>query len=614
MPLKKVVFKPGVNRENSRYTSEGGWFESDKIRFRQGMPEKIGGWAAVSNASYLGTARNLHAWVTLTGANLVSIGTNLKYYIEQNGVYFDITPIRATVSLTNPFTTSNGSATVTVTDANAGYKDGDYVTFSNATAVGGLTLNGEFAMTYTTGNTYTITATSTANASATGGGTVSAAYQINTGNVVETTFQGWGAGQWNEGATTWGNGGVITFDLRMWSHGNFGEDLIFGFRDGGLFFWDASVSNALETRAVALTGTEIPSIQKFILVSDNRFVFCFGANPIGSSTQDPMLVRWSDQEDATNWNPLATNQAGSLRLSKGSEIIAALVVNQEILVWTDSALYSLQYIGAPAVWSVQLIGENISIISQRAMATAGAKTFWMGQDKFYIYDGTAKTLPCSVKSHVFTNLNTSNLQQLHAGTNEGFDEIWWFYPAGTSLTTDSYVIYNYVQDIWYYGSTLERTAWLDSGIRNKPIATAGNNKLVTHEDGNDNFENSEGVAITASITSAQFDLDDGHNFMLISRIVPDVTFEGSTADSPVVTMSLLPLQNSGSGYNSPISEGGSGSGTVTRAASSPVETFTEQIFTRVRGRQASFKIESSSTGVKWQLGAPRLDMRPDGRR
>tara|TARA_R110002012_G_scaffold15169_2_gene61078 strand:- start:401 stop:2251 length:1851 start_codon:yes stop_codon:yes gene_type:complete len=616
MPLQKLLLKPGVNRENTRYTSEGGWYESDKVRFRQGMPEKIGGWERISANTFLGICRSLHSWVTLVNLVVTSVGTHLKYNLENGGAYYDITPLRDTLTLSNPFTTVSGSATVTVTDANGGYKNGDFVTFSNASAAGGLTLNGEFQITFASGSTYTITAASTASSSATGGGTVTAAYQINTGVELEVPLTGWSAGTWGEG--TWGNGGTGVESLRIWSQGNFGEDLILGFRGSPLYFWDASDDTPLDNRATLLSAesgaSDVPTAQNIILVSDiNRFVFCFGANTLGTTTQDPMLIRWSDQENAVNWTPTATTQAGDLRLSRGSEIIAAEQTRQELLVWTDFSVYSLQYVGAPVVWAAQLVGENASIMSQNSVAVADNVAYWFGKDKFYMYDGGVKVLPCNVKRYIFDDINRDNIQQIFGSTNEGFDEIWWFYPSASSNTNDRYVVYNYVQKIWYYG-TLSRTAWLDSGIRDFPLAATNSNNLVQHEVGLDDAETGTTAAITASITSAQFDLDDGHKFMLVSRMIPDVTFDGSTADAPIVSMSLSALQNSGSGFNDPLSESGNSSGSVTRTATSPVEKFTEQIFLRVRGRQVSFKVESTAQGVTWQLGSPRIDMRPDGRR
>ena len=616
MPLKKLQLKAGVNRENTRYTSEGGWYESDKVRFRQGMPEKIGGWQRISTSTFQGVCRSLHSWVTLVNLTLTSVGTHLKYYLENGGAYYDITPIRATVTLTNPFTTANGSTTVTVTDANGGYADGDFVTFSNASASGGLTLNGEFQITFSTGNTYTITAASAASSTATGGGTVTATYQISSGTALESPLVGWSAGTWGEG--TWGNGGASTESLRIWSQGNFGEDLILGHRGSPIYFWDASENTPLDNPATLLSAesgaSNVPTAQNIILVSDiNRFVFCFGANTLGTTTQDPMLIRWSDQENATNWTPAATTQAGDLRLSRGSEIIAAEQTRQELLVWTDFSVYSLQYVGAPVVWAAQLVGENASIMSQNSVAVADNVAYWFGKDKFYMYDGGVKVLPCDVKRYVFSDINRDNIEQIFGSTNEGFDEIWWFYPSASSNTNDRYVVYNYVQKIWYYGN-LARTAWMDSGIGDFPVAATNSNNLVQHEVGLDDAETGTTVPIVASITSAQFDLDDGHKFMLVSRMLPDITFDGSTADSPVVTMSMSALQNSGSGFNDPLSESGNSGGSVVRTATSPVEQFTQEIYLRVRGRQVSFKVESTAQGVTWQLGSPRVDMRPDGRR
>ena len=616
MTLKKLVFKPGVDRENTRYTSEGGWYDCDKVRFRAGMPEKIGGWQPVSGSTFLGLARSLFGWVTLEGNKLLGVGTNLKYYIERGGDYFDITPERTPsgVSLTDPFTTVSGSTTVTVTDANGGYINGDFVTFSGASAVGGLTLNGEFQITYSTGNTYTIESSSAASSSATGGGSVTAKYQINVGLETAQPLVGWGAGTWGQG--TWGTGGTSTDAFRSYSESNFGEDLVFGPHGGSVYYWDNT--NGLTTRAVALSAisgsSNAPTVQNFVLVSDvNRFVFCLGANPLGSASQDPMLIRWSDQESHINWTPSATNQAGDLRLSKGSEIVSGLQARQEVLIWTDSALYSLQYVGAPIVWGSTLLADNVSIISRKSAVYANGVTYWMGEGKFYKYDGRVQTLNCSLKKYIFRDLNKEQQLQVFAGLNEGFDEVWWFYCSGSSTTIDKYVIYNYAQDIWYFGS-LARTAWVDSPIRDFPMAATYSKNVVTHENGlNDNLTGVSS-AIEAFIASAQFDLDDGHKFAFVYRVVPDVSFDGSTAESPSVTMSLLPLQSSGSGYNSPLSEGGSNTASVTRTASSPVEVFTDQIYTRVRGRQMAFEIRSTSEDVTWQLGSPRIDMRPDGRR
>jgi hypothetical protein len=550
---------------------------------------------------------------------LLGVGTNLKFYLEKGGLYYDITPERTPsgVSLTNPFATTSGSTTVTVTDANGGYVNGDFVTFSGASAVGGLTLNGEFQITYITGNTYTIESATAASSSATGGGSVTAKYQINVGPEIEVPLVGWGAGGWNQG--TWGNGiETATDSLRLWSQSNFGEDLIFGPRNGSVYYWDASNADGLNGRAVELStlggASNTPTVQNFILVSDiSQFVFCFGANTIGSAVQDPLLIRWSDQANAAQWTPGATNQAGDIKLSKGSQIVTALQSRQEVLVWTDAAMYALQYLGGALVWGSQLLGENISIASQNSAAYSDGVAYWMGRDSFYMYDGRVKNLRCDLKRFVFNDFNFDQIDQVFAGTNEGFDEVWWFYCSADSTTIDKYVVYNHVLDVWYNG-TLARSAWLDSGTRAHPVAATYSNNLVTHENGVDDNVTGTNTAISSFITSAQFDIQDGNSFSFIRRILPDVTFDGSTVDSPSLTMELLPLQSSGSGYNSPLSEGGSNSAAVTRSAIVPVEAFTDQVYTRVRGRQLSIKIESGDVGVTWQLGAPRLDIRPDGRR
>jgi hypothetical protein len=614
MPLKKVLLKPGVNRENTRYTNEGSWYESDKIRFRQGTPEKIGGWQRISSYTFLGVCRSLWNWVTLGGQNLIGVGTNLKFYIERGSQYYDVTPIRSTVTLTNPFDTTNTLPTVLVTDVAHGCNTGDFVTFSGASAVGGLTLNGEFEVDVIDEDTYTITATSNATSTANGGGTVTAAYQLNTGNELVVPITGWGAGAWGSGA--WGEGGVTSFPLRLWSQSNFGENLIFAYRGGPICYWYAST--LVTTRGVLLPdvigASDVPTVVNGVFVSDvSRFVFAFGCNELGDSTLDPMLIRWSDQEDPTMWTPSITNQAGSLRLSHGSEITAYLQSRQEILVWTDSSLYSLQYLGSPDVWGSQLLGDNLSIASPNAVAFAGGVSYWMGVDKFYKYDGTVATLNCDLRKFIFNDINGAQRSQFFASTNEGFNEVWWFYCTADSTAIDRYVVYNYVENIWYYG-TMARTAWLDSGLRSYPVAATYNYNLVNHEFGTDDAETATTEAIYAYILSAEFDLDDGHQFNFIWRVLPDVTFDGSSAETPAVTMTLLPLRNSGSGYNSPLSVGGSADATVTRSAVIPVEQYTGQVFTRVRGRQMAMKVESDALGVAWQLGAPRLDMRPDGRR
>lgn len=626
--LKKILFRPGVSRENTRYASEtigpvnsptqtvGGWYECDKVRFRAGTPEKIGGWIPTTLSTFLGKCRALWAWATLDGTKLIALGTNLKYYIMRGGAYYDITPVRITVTLTNPFTATNLSNVITVSATAHGAVTGTFVTFSGATGLGGnitaAVLNREHQITVVDVNTYTFVATATANTSDTGnGGTVSAAYQYNVGPEFQVPLTGWGAGLWGYG--TWGNGQTASSSMRLWSQSNFGENLIFGYRGGPIFYWQSSLG--VGTRASTLTTGDTPSVQNYLMVSDaSRFILAFGVNDYGSFAQNPMLIRWSDQESTTDWTPSATNQAGSLQLSKGSQIITAHQARQEILVWTDSALYSLQYLGPPVVWGSQILGDNISILSENSVSVASGVAYWMGVDKFYKYDGRVNTLRCDLRQYIYSDINLEQNQQVFSGTNEGFNEVWWFYCSANSTTVDKYVVYNYLEDVWYYG-TMARTAWLDSGILDNPIATTYVNTMVNHEVGVDDNINGTPVAIAANIQSSEFDIDDGHNFGFIYRMLPDLTFRGSASSpTPQVTMTLIPLANSGSGYNIPQSEGGSSNATVQRIATVPVEQFTGQVFIRVRGRQLVFKIESNQLGTAWQLGAPRIDIRPDGRR
>lgn len=697
MPLKKLLFKPGVNRENTRYYNEGGYWESDKVRFRQGTPEQIGGWQRISAFTFLGVCRSLWNWITLAGLNLMGVGTNLKFYIESGGVYNDKTPLRATNTLNGPFT-SNGTTTVTVTDASGGFAAGDFVTFSNASTVGGVNLNNEYQIqSVTSATTYTITAASAVPAVAGGGGTtVYAAYQVNVGAATAVPQVGWGAGGWGLGA--WGIGATTNQLIRIWNQTNFGQDLLVGPRNGKLYYWNASLglsntsitvtiaspavvtatvapatgtaivftttgtlptgitpgtvyyvvnggstsfnlattpggaalntsgtqsgTHYIDTRAIPLTAlasaSDVPVVQTSVMVSDaSRFVLAFGCNDYGSTTQSQMLIRWSDQESAVNWTPAATNQAGSLLLSHGSKIITILQSRQEILVWTDSSLYSLQYLGPPIVWGSQLLSDNVSIIGPNATAFASGAAYWMGVDKFYKYDGRTQTLRCDLRQYIYSDINLSQADQCFASTNEGFNEVWFFYCSAASSTVDRYVVYNYAENngdgVWYYGS-LARTAWIDSGLRNYPIAATYSYNLVNHEEGLNDNETGTPQPINSYILSCEFDIEDGDRFGFVWRMVPDLTFRGSTAASPSATLYLYPLQNSGSGYNNPTSVGGNSYATVTRTAVIPVEEFTGQVYTRVRGRQMAFKIACNQLDTQWQLGAPRIDIRQDGRR
>ena len=700
MSLKKILLKPGVNKENTRYTNENGWYVSEKVRFRQGTPEKIGGWARISAYTFQGVCRALWNWVTLGAENLMGVGTNLKYYIERGGFYNDITPIRATSTINNNPFALTASTTVTVTDTAHGAITGDFVTFSGAVDIGGggtnvtaAVLNQEFQITRVDADTYTITISVTPNATAIaaspgGGASVVAAYQINTGPAYQLPLTGWGGGGWGLGS--WGFGSGATDSLRLWSASNWGEDLVFGPRGGGVYYWDAanlssnpvgrgvnintlggavtftianpcvatfsvllaegtavqfSTTGALPTglstgttyylrnvdgvtanlsatpagSLIVTSGTQsgthsvsllvdAPTLQNYILISDtSRFVLLFGTTEYGSAVLDPMLIRWGNQESVVDWVPSSLNQAGSVRLSHGSEIVTALQARQEIVVWTDSSIYSLQYVGAPVVWSSQLLGDNISIIGQNAAAIASGIVFWMGVDKFYRYDGRVQTLRCDLRRHVFSNINLGQNQQVFAGTNEGFNEVWWFYCSAGATAVDSYVVYNYAEDIWYYGS-LARTAWIDSGLRDYPVAATYSYNLVNHEEGIDDNQTGTPTAIEAYIESAEFDIDDGEKFGFVWRMVPDLTFQGSTAGTPQVTMTMYGMNGSGSGFNTEASKA------VARTSTVTIEQFTNIVYTRIRGRQMIMKIASDGLGTTWQLGAPRIDIRPDGRR
>ena len=620
MPLQKLVLKPGINRENTRYSSEGMWYECDKIRFRQGSPEKIGGWVWLSTNTYLGVCRSLWQFLGLSGLKYTGVGTNLKFYVELGGIYNDITPIRSTVVLNGPLAATNGSSTITVTHNTHGARVGDFVTFSGALSLGGaisaLLLNKEHQIVAPiTTNTYKIvvSAAATAGDTGNGGATVTAAYQINTGPETQIVVSGWGAGAWSEGS--WGGITAGTDTLRLWSQDNFGEDLIINPRLGGIYYWDTSAGTA--TRAVNVTSmvgaSDVPTACSFVTVSDtSRFVLAFGCNPQGSAILDPMLIRWSDQESVTQWSPASTNQAGFLRLSHGSGIVCAMQSRQEIQVWTDAAVYSMQFLGYPQVWGTQLLADNISIAGPNATVLASGITYWMGVDKFYKNDGRVQTLKCDLLRYVFTDINLGQSGQIFGGSSEGFDEVWWWYCSAGSTTVDRYVVYNYTENVWAYG-TMARTAWLDSGLSNYPLGATYSRNLVYHELGLDDNEDGTVRAINAYILSSEFDIQDGNSFGFIWRMLPDITFSNSTHPAPQVTMTLYPLKNSGSGYTDPASVAGSNYASVTRSVSVPVEAFTGQVNVRVRGRQMAMKIESNQIGCTWQLGAPRIEIRQDGR-
>jgi len=807
MPLKKLQLRPGVNRENTRYYNESGWYECDKVRFRQGTPEKIGGWSQYSNFTFLGVCRSLWNWVTLAGEILISAGTSLKFYINQGGIYYDITPIRKVVSpmlgmgLGSPFTAVAGSQIITVFDTAHGCTSDSFVTFSGATGLGGnitaAVLNQEYQVTVIDLNQYTITTTPTATAadaagSPGGGAAAVATYQINLATEFQTPFSGWGGGGWGLGA--WGTNQVTGSPMQLWSQSNFGEDLIFATAGGAIYYWNATIQlpaqdftvtistpavltfaaahnlvvgdaiqlvttgalptglianttyyvasvpsttiltlrtsatassatttlsgvsitgvagqfactamspalavgqsitisgvlggtgtitgyvnpttyfiiatngsttftlsttaggagvvttagtptgltytlstivntsgtqsgvQSLSYRGIALASlsgaSDVPTVQNLIFVSDaSRFVFAFGCNDYGSTVQDPMLIRWCDQESAIDWTPSATNQAGSIRLSHGSKIVAAIQTRQEIVVLTDSAVYSLQYQGLPAVWSVQLLGDNISILGLNAVAQASGIVYWMGVDKFYMYDGRIQTLNCDLRKFIYQDINLSQNLQVFASTNEGFNEVWFFYCSEDSSTVDKYVVFNYIEanatggrGVWYYGN-MGRTAWLDSGTQDYPIAATYNGYIVFHEFGVDDNETTTPIPIVAYISSAEFDIDDGDKFGFIWRMLPDLTFAGSSESvTPQVTLTLYPMQNSGSGTGTAVS---ANVDKLTGASYVVTEGFTGQINTRVRGRQIIFEVQSDTLGTTWQLGANRIDIKTDGRR
>jgi hypothetical protein len=636
MPLTKLQFKPGVNRETTSYTNEGGWYDVDKVRFRFGMPEKIGGWAKFATSSYLGTARAMHPWVALDNSRLIGIGSSLKYYINQDGgLFYDITPVRNTTAAGDvTFAATSGSSTITVTDNNHGCVVNDFMTFSGATSLGGNitadVLNQEYyVVSVIDDNNYTITARTAgtsiqditvdgalaptevdADGSDTGNGGAScvAAYQVSVGLDTTATGAGWGVGTWGRGA--WGSAAttpIVTNTLRIWSHDNFGEDLLMNVRNGGIYYWDKT--GGLTSRAVSLDSlagsNKAPTIAKQILVSDrDRHIIAFGCDPeANQGVQDPLVIRFSSQESLTDWESTATNTAGELRLGSGSEIVTAIETRQQVLVFTDESLYAMQYLGPPFTFGVNHISENVTTMGPLSAVAVEDNVFWMGLNEFYAYGGTVQRIPCSVRDYVFNDFNLLQREKVVAATNTAFSEVWWFYPSSGSETNDRYVVYNYQQQIWYYG-TMPRTVWMDRGIFDNPIAAGPNNYLYTQETGFDD----DGSAFTAYIESSQIDIGDGDSFAFIKRLIPDLTFRDSTASSPSANFTIKTRNYPGGTYLSTTESA------VTKTASVPVEQFTNQVNLRLRGRSFAMRIESDATGVGWRLGSPRLDIRPDGRR
>ena len=803
MPLQQLQFRAGVNREGTTLANEGGWFECDKIRFRSGYPEKIGGWTPLSNQTYQGVARSLWNWVTNKGYNLLGVGTGTKFYIENGGQYNDVTPYRVfattgsapncfsvingsanvTVAITNhnlladdviyfensttvdgipaaqlntrhvvssvvnanafvvtvtslananstggganvtfesypfqqrlidPFTTTSGSSIVFVSDANHGAISGDTVNFSGASAVGGLTLSGNYIINYVNTNTYSVDAGSNATSSATGGGTVIAKYELNVGTTIYADTTGWGSGYWgglslnapinnlngsiNNSVTTitvdsttgFPTTGIILIDqelilytgktsttftgctrgadgttaaahddnavvysattfngwgqsadntpgvqLRLWSQANYGEYLIINPRNEGLYMWIPTYGEndeitSLDEHAELLsinnsglyeTDANCPVISTVVMTSDSsRFVISFGCNDYGSEEQVPLLIRWSDQENYQVWTPAITNQAGSFLLSSGSYIVSAVQTRQEILVFTDASVWSMKYVGPPYVWSFDILSHNISIAGPNVLAAANNIVYWMGTDKFYVYTGRVETLPSSLRQYVFEDINMNQSFQFFAGSNEGYSEIWWFYCSANSTVIDRYVIYNYLDKVWYYG-TMGRTAWLDSPLRAFPMAATYSNNIVFHENGTDDVETTGVVLpIDSYIQSSDFDIGDGHNFGFVWRIIPDITFDGSTTpapNKPEVTFTVRPRQNPGAPYGAGATPTVESAVSYANQKTYTVQEFTEIVYTRVRGRQMAFKVSSNTVGTQWQLGVPRVDVRPDGRR
>ena len=742
MPLQKLQFQPGINRESTSYSNEGGWYDCDKVRFRMGYPEKIGGWTKMGNNSFLGSCRALHSWRTISLDNYVGLGTSDKYYIESGQGYYDITPIRlnappnedievtpsgvaasgdvgditantdigiitdagsgtgqvgqvavntdgadvmvvvpvsdslsatgavgsvtisgdidvsvtltgveASAGVTAPATISvsegvpiitfaavDGSSTITVTHTEHGAVTGDFVTFTNVESLGGNitadVLNQEYKIDEVlTGDTYEITAREvnsvaditvdgvytpvavTASSSDTGDGgdyTVGD-YQINVGLNTSVFGNGWGAGTWSRGA--WDSAAsidVLTDTLRLWSHDNFGEDLLININNGNIYYWDASTASPLETRATAisdLTGSiDAPIVANKVIVSDvDRHVIAFGANPLGSTTQDPLLIRFSDQENVLDWRPTTTNTAGDLLVGSGSRIVTALETRQQILVFTDVSIHTMQYLGPPFTFGINMISENVTIASPNSAISIEDNVYWMGKNEFYAYTGAVQKLPCTVRDYVFSNFNEDQAEKVFVGSNTAFSEVWWFYPSANSDNVDRYVVYNYQQNIWYYG-TLDRSAWIDRGVQDYPIAAGVDGYLYFQENGFDDGSTSPSTAITAHIESSQFDLGDGNNFSFVSRIIPDVTFRNSTVNAPSVVFTMKARNFPGGDY---LQDDDS---TVTKTSSVPVEQFTNQAYVRLRGRSMALRVESSDTGMTWRLGSPRMDVRQDGRR
>lgn len=619
MTLQKYLFKSGVNKENTRYTNEGGWWDMQWVRFRSGTPEKMGGWVKYTTTPFAGVCRALFNWVDLDNDNIMAIGTNVKLYGERGGGVFDITPITDTETVANPIWTTSGSTTVRVDFTAHTANVGDYIIISGVSgSVGGIPateLNAEFIVTETPSANYFYIQTTTAATSTVtggGGGSVTVDLLLPIGPAYAVSGGGWGAGGW--GRSTWGSGVSTSTtsanQIRLWSFDNFGENLLANPRGLEIYYWEPSNGYSSANRAYPLSqlagASDTPLNCNVVISTDERHVVAFGTNPIGETYQDPLLIRWSDQEDPAVWTPTAINSSGDMRVPLGSYIVGVQQTRQETLVFTDRSLHSLQYIGAPYVFSLQTLSDNVSLIGPNAVISVNNITYWMGSDKFYAYSGRVETLPCSLRRYVYSDLNMDQAYQTTVGLNEQFGEVIWFYCSKNSVVVDKYVVYNYLENIWYYGE-IGRTAWLDSHTRGAPFATSYDGYMYQHEYQCDDGSTNPPSPITAYIESADFDIDDGDKFSFIKRIIPDITFQNSTADAPSVEYTLSARNFPGATFDE------SNSRSVT-AVTNEVDQYTNQVWTRVRGRQAAIRVESVGLGVMWQLGATRLDIRPDGRR
>jgi len=618
MTLQKLQFRPGIVQDTTDYTNEGGWRDGDKIRFRLGLPETIGGWTRLTSTTMLGTCRDLHTWTSLVGTRLVGAGTSKKLYVVDGSQPYDITPIRATTGAGDArFAASLNSAVLTVTDTSHGCVLGDFVTFSNAASLGGLispaVLNQEYQVaSIVNANSYTITATAVANGADTGNGGSStvANYQINVGLNDAAVGSGWGAGPYSRG--TWGSAANVTIpsaSLRLWSMDNFGEDLLANVRGGGIFYWDTSAG--VGSRAVNITsvnGTNQPQVANIVLVSEkDRHVLAFGCDPqADAGNLDPLTIRFSNQESFTVWGVTATNTAGEIRIGTGSEIIAAVQTKQQVIVFTDRSVSAMQFIGAPFTFGLTEVSTNTSIVGQNAAVAVGDSVFWMGNDVFYRYDGNVTLIPCPVEEYVFDNVNVSQLSKVTAGSNAEFNEVWWFYPSASSLNNDSYVVYNYADKIWFYG-TIDRTAWDAGGVSGFPIAASPDGNIYFQENGITDGSTNPPSAISSFVESSGIDIGDGQQFMSVKQIIPDIEFRNSTG-TPSATFTLNARTYPGSGTTQ------TQSGNTVRSVASPVEKYTDKLDVRLRGRAVSLRVESNQVGTQWRLGLTRLDIRPDGRR